>query len=64
MKEKRSYFWSLASPKIGVSPFFAKSEHFRVYNVVHNSNINVAIAHILMGLNKLNDCQGQSYKIQ
>ena len=34
------------------------------YMLLHNTNINVAIAHILVGRNKLNDRRGRSYKNQ
>ena len=61
--EKKSCYWSIASPKNGFSQFLPNLSILE-YMLLHNSNINVAIAHILVGRNSLYDLQGQSYKNQ
>ena len=60
---KNFNFWSIAILKnvfMQFSPNLSILEHM----LLHNTNINVAIAHILVCRNSLYDLQGQSYKNQ
>ena len=60
---KKPNFWPLARSKIGFSRF-PPNLSILEYMLLHNTNINVAIAHILAGRTKLNDRRGRSYKNQ
>ena len=60
---KKPNFWPIARSKIGFSRF-SPNLSILEYMLLHNTNINVAIAHILMCRNKLYDHQGQSYENQ
>ena len=54
---------SIASPKNCFSKFLPNLSILE-HMLLHNTNINMAIAHILVGQNKLNDRRGRSYKNQ
>jgi hypothetical protein len=58
---KKLNFWSIARPQNGVLQFL-RNLSISDYMLLHNTNINVAIAHILMGRNELYNNKRHSKK--
>ena len=61
--EKKAMIGQSRVQKNGFSQFLPNLSILE-YMLLHNTNINVAIAHILVCRNSLYDLQGQSYKNQ